>query len=217
MIDVEREPAPGSLARRTGWGGKDVRAALQRTFKKKCYLCESPLGRSWHVDHLKSRCAGGPEYEWGNLFPACPSCNMRRRRNWPAGGMLDPAGGDRVEERLFQELIVGVGLEVTTVSFEAADEGDAAAENTAGELQRLHNDAKHDDAHQLTQLIINHMTALTSRLTDALAEEDARERKRALRKLRKQLGPRGAYSALMRRRVREIVRSHQHVMDALGL
>jgi len=72
------------------YGHDAVRMALEKLFHGKCAYCESKLPESgWPVEHYrpKGRIAEEPThpgyywlaYCWYNLYPACTSCNERRR------------------------------------------------------------------------------------------------------------------------------------------
>jgi hypothetical protein len=144
VIDVERsQPAPSSLTAQKSWRGQDVIDRLFEDFLGKCYLCEKAFfGKgSFEVDHRCPRDAGGAHFEWANLFPVCGNCNGRRSKGWPDGGLLDPAGGHRVEARISQTLEY-VGDDELVPVFGAVEANDAAAANTARELDHIHNDRR---------------------------------------------------------------------------
>lgn len=94
----------------------------------------------FHVEHRVPKGRDRAlEFEWSNLFPCCEGCNLRRKKDYPEGGLLDPAGGQNVEGRLVQRIVDWPGLEQGPY-FAATDEADRAAANTAAELHRIHND-----------------------------------------------------------------------------
>jgi hypothetical protein len=139
MIDVERSlPAPESLAAKRNWDGEDVKQRLLADFLGKCYLTEELLLRgNFEIDHFCPQAQDQfPElkFEWANLFPASPQANLRRRRKWPEGGLLDPSAGEDVEGRLLQWLD-----EDRNPRFIPRDSNDSAAANSADELDHLHN------------------------------------------------------------------------------
>jgi hypothetical protein len=144
VIDVERsQPAPASLAAEKGWRGEDVLDRLFEDFLGKCYLCEIPLGGigSFDVDHRRPRNDGGAHHDWANLFPICTNCNVRRSKRWPDGGLLDPASGQGVEKRVLQVLEIDEDGKPLP-RFSAANPGDVEANNTAAELDHIHNDPR---------------------------------------------------------------------------
>ncbi len=148
MIDVDRpSEAPASLATTASYKGEDVRRSLLETFFGKCYLCEGPfVHEQFNVEHLRPKHAFPElEREWTNLFPAHgQSCNNRRinwdgrKQGWPVDGMLDCAGGENVEKRLYQALTYSDELK-PQVEFRAIDPNDKPADNTARELMYIHN------------------------------------------------------------------------------
>lgn len=173
MIDVERPvEAPASLAGGS-YSGTDVLEALHATFLGKCYLCESPIELgTFQVDHRKPRsderftdlaCA------WSNLFPTCNEheYNQRREKKYPDGGLLDP--GEGVETRIIQRLEWAASTVLrkagtTDFVFRAANAADAAAANTARELDRVHNATGSTavlKASALRMKILAHVTAVT--------------------------------------------------------
>lgn len=142
MINAKRRTeAPASLARGT-YAGDDVLQALHQDFQGKCYLCELQLSlRDIAVDHRRPK--ADPRFTalacaWENLFPTCRICNERRPRKFPEGGLLDPATGD-VEARLLQTMSPSEATGDEAPFFAAAHAGDRVAENTARELDHIHN------------------------------------------------------------------------------
>ena len=100
MIDVDRGPAPKSLAAGGKYGADDVVVALHKAFYGKCYLCERPVELGdLEVEHrLAQNERPELETEWSNLFPSCDRCNAQRANRSPEGGYASP--GEGVEERL---------------------------------------------------------------------------------------------------------------------
>jgi hypothetical protein len=201
VIDVVRSPEPpASLATRTSWRGPDVLDRLLADFYGKCWLCEGLLERSWQVDHFRPRSMFPDlEHAWTNLLPACAICNNLRRRRWPDGGLLDPCGEDRVTERLQQWFDAEV--DDLNVFFQATDAEDAAAANTADELQHVHG-RHEDDGRRLRQRIHAQYSRVTDRIVDLLTERDRAGRRRHLHELRTLLAPHAPYSALLREHIR---------------
>lgn len=141
MINGNRnKKIPVSLQLKKSLRSDDILDSLYSISKGKCYLCEKPeQPRSFEVDHRHPKSAGGDEYDWNNLYPACKNCNSRRNKNeWPEEGLLHPDGRDDVEELLEQWLD-----ENLDPHFIAKSSENLAAINTATELQKLHtNDGK---------------------------------------------------------------------------
>lgn len=62
---------------------KELLKRILAKTRHKCHLCHRALtmagyGRHWHVDHSVPRAAGGTDH-LNNLYPACTSCNCRKR------------------------------------------------------------------------------------------------------------------------------------------
>ena len=209
MIDVKRSrPAPPSLAEKKGWRGEDVLEALHGDFQGKCYLCESLVAGpgSFEVDHRRPRSAGGDKFDWDNLFPICPPCNIRRRKKWPEGGLLDPAGGDEVERRLVQEIAGWDESNRVIPSFRAVALVEPASVNTADELDHIHNDHSGPGAMKAADLR-NAITLRHSRVMGAYLAyrntSDPVQRVRSERELRRLVARTAPYTALMRSAIRE--------------
>lgn len=140
MIDVERSnEAPASLAVEVGWSSEDVLRTLHRDFLGKCYLCERTLSiGEIEIDHRRHRSDGDDgHYQWTNLFPACGYCNNRRPKKYPPSGLLSP--GDRVETRISQRAMLEADGLLLRCEFQSRNIADAAAVNTAQELQHVHS------------------------------------------------------------------------------
>jgi hypothetical protein len=173
VIDVERPTeAPASLAERRTYRGDDVRRALHAAFLGKCYLCETPIALgTFAIDHRRPK--ADPrfvhlEHDWTNLFPTCNKfrCNERRQKEYPDGGLLDP--GEGVEVRLVQKLDRAISISLRhagdcAIVFRSARPDDGAGENTAKELDRLHNGTGSgaiDTANSLRAEIVAHVLAI---------------------------------------------------------
>jgi len=212
MIDVTRAAeAPASLAANDRYDGEDVITTLHRDFLGKCYLCETSIQLgTFTIDHRKPqgerqfpelRCA------WTNLFPTCNThrCNERRKKRYPPGGLLDP--GDGVEARLHQRLerpSAVLASAAASLSFAAAQAGDVAAENTAAELDRIHNgtDASgpaRRTASALRGAILLHVELIAQKLRDLQTEAaDASDRALRIAELRVLFSRRAPYTMLVR-------------------
>ena len=163
MIDVERsQPPPPSLVTHTKYDGEDVKTRLLEDFLGKCYLTETVLGRGgFEIDHRRPQAEYRElRFQWENLFPAHPDANRRRSRKWPEHGLLDPAGNDRVEQRIQQWLD---GDFEPRFAASAAD--DLPAVNTAQELDKLHND-RNPKAADLRDAVRTQLCRVQQRLLD---------------------------------------------------
>lgn len=55
---------------------KEVNAALQEMFHKKCYICENNNVTSYQIEHLIPHKGNVDlKYDWNNLFLSCAHCN----------------------------------------------------------------------------------------------------------------------------------------------
>lgn len=192
MIDVTRSLAsPSALAREEDgcWRDPEVLDRLFFDFLGKCYLCErSVQPGSFEVDHRvpkaqdPSRC-----FDWKNLFPICHDCNLTRPRKVPDGGLLDPGAGQDLEARLVQGWHIHRGASPAGADFHAAKAGDLPAENTAAELDWMH-DRRHPKAQSLRDTIRDHLMAVLSLERDWMASRGPAE-ERALRSLLSRRSP----------------------------
>jgi hypothetical protein len=177
VIDAKRPvTAPSSLAEAKSYSGDDVRGALYATFLGKCYLCETPVEPgTFSVDHRRPK-AEHPEaeFEWDNLFPTCSqfSCNNRRQKHYPVGGLLNP--GEGVEQRVIQRIERTVTMSLRSggncaLIFEAQSSQDLPAKNAAIELDRIHNGTDSTAIHaagSLRRAIIDHVSAVAHDICD---------------------------------------------------
>lgn len=208
MIDVNRgsEPTPRSLMEGKHYDGLDVLEALHRVFLGKCYLCETCVEvGTFSIDHQKPKhIHTAQEFAWENLFPACNThrCNERRTKNYPDDGLLDPSNGDRVEQRLLQRF-EGAPSSVLSnpskIHFSARLPDDRQAENSAVELDRIHNGtgsypkAQHTAA-ALRKAIERHLSAVSAhvRAFQHTPSDDLREQ------LKRLFSRRAPYTMLIR-------------------
>jgi uncharacterized protein (TIGR02646 family) len=106
MIRVFKAPeVPKSLQKSncTKYDKQDVQKALVNDQHGKCYLCEQKPGKDFQVDHLKPKADGffpNLEFDWNNLFLACPYCNGRKYKNFE---ILNPTINN-IEEIIEQRL-----------------------------------------------------------------------------------------------------------------
>lgn len=216
MIDVKRsEVAPASLAEKKSYKSLDVLKALHRDFLGKCYLCETPveLG-TFEVDHQRPRTDfAALEFAWTNLFPTCNThrCNQRRPKPKPPAPLLDPSNGDNVERRVHQRIpepisrVLREDAERCRFSFTAASSGDVPAENTASELDHIHNGTgsrveTQETAITLREKIRSHVfiVAEAAREFDLLPFNETERRESLKNDLRKYFSRRAPYTMLVR-------------------
>lgn len=220
MIRIARSAdAPQSLVPRSRPFGDDVRAALDRDFLGKCYLCEGLASECFDVEHLRP-VVDFPEleFDWQNLFLSHPRCNQRRKRwsgaqrepgrkSWPRGGLLDCCHDD-VDGRLEHSLATEVGGVV--VAFDPRDPSDLAASNTAAELNSIH-DHRCFWGRQLLGLIdkrwrelLRVYAALLQSLASCGSDWDAPPVRDQLDNLRAMLDTRAPYAGLLRTGLRAV-------------
>jgi hypothetical protein len=212
MIDVTRRAKPpASLAADKRYDGADVVEALHQDFLGKCYLCETPIQPgTFTIDHRKPKGEGQfPELRcaWPNLFPTCNThrCNERRTKLYPAGGLLDPGGGHRLEARIHQRLERPSGVLASGEArfvFGAVSQDDKAAANTAEELRRLHagegsSPPAQRTANALRGAILAHVRLVAEKLR-GLEGAQGSERVERSRELRMLLSRKAPYTTLVR-------------------
>lgn len=104
MIKVRKsEDVPSSLAidKPTKYDSQDVLDALVHDQNQKCYICEQNHRQNFQVEHLKPKAIYSElEFEWTNLFSACPYCNGRKPNSYD---ILDPSLHN-IEEIIVQQL-----------------------------------------------------------------------------------------------------------------
>ena len=208
----------------TSFRNRDVRDALSEVFQDKCYLCEGPTGGGFQVEHFKPKAGFESKiYDWNNLFPAHgDSCNQRRLKwgqrgvtvngknvSWPTGGMLDPTGNENIKNRLVQWIdLPSEWISEVQIGFEAADDTDIAAKNTAEELRHLHCHKTSVWAKRLRGNIFRQYTDLSKILNECmlayrLGDMEMYVKRKTLFKI--SLSRSGPYSALMRSKFREFI------------
>lgn len=217
MIDVTRSAeAPPSLAAGVRYDGADVVERLHADFLGKCYLCETPIEPgTFTIDHRRPK--GEDQFRhlqcsWTNLFPACNThrCNERRRKKYPPEGLLDPAAGDRVEQRVIQRITspsAVLAAAVAQFSFEPSSRADAPAVSTAEELDRIHNGKGSSPpaertARALRATILRHAQMVAEKLERLKAMEQSGDEPAKVdasrAELRKLLSRRAPYTMLIR-------------------
>lgn len=142
MINAIRDDlAPPSLAVRLSHRNVDVLEALYRVFREKCYLTEKIFDslNEMEIDHFIPQ-NERPDliYKWENLYPIDQKANKQRSKKTPTGGYLDPCDpADDVEYEIIYKVEFG-----GNALFEARDDSNAKAVNTANLLNHIHRDLK---------------------------------------------------------------------------
>lgn len=132
---------------------EDVLEALGNDFHSKCYLTEQKFANAWAMDieHFKSKAFGQhPElkYEWTNLYPCSHDANMLKPRIEPEGGYLDPCSP---EDDVEKEIVYTLGFN-GEASFDAYDEQNTKAKNTALLLDKVHNGVDNNSKKKTAEL-----------------------------------------------------------------
>ncbi len=191
----------------------DLFKAFDECFLGKCYLTEVKYETSWAMDvehFIPQNEQPELKYVWTNLYPASHDANMLKPNKTPEYGYLDPCNDD-VETAIVYSITPLDG----GVYFEAFDQSDIRATNTAQLLDRLHNG--HDVATRSKTVELR--TAIRNRYTEILHIIDdiryARERNNrqeevdAVGKLKRYLSRKASFTMLMRSTVpvKRIVKS----------
>lgn len=211
MIDVKRSDAPpASLATQKSYAGHDVKHRLEVDFHGKCYLCEGALSGTFQVEHLVPVTVDASlKFEWTNLFPAHGDrCNQRRLK-YPEAGLLNPSVEPRAEARLRQSLDLKVGALGVDVHFLPVRPDDAAATNTAAELNHIHNnDDTYGHAQGIRQGIASQWTHVQRALVSAHAHrvefgEQSIEFREARERFLRLIDRDAPYAGLIRTKINE--------------
>ncbi|MEJ2795129.1 hypothetical protein WAE56_17115 [Iodobacter sp. LRB] len=77
MFNVERtKEVPASLSAKRSYKDEDVVKALESSFHKKCYLCETKEPQDINIEHFVAHQNNDDlKYEWKNLYFSCGRCN----------------------------------------------------------------------------------------------------------------------------------------------
>lgn len=181
---------------------RDLLEAFDRCFFSKCYLTEQKFANSWALDveHFEPR-KEKPEltWEWNNLFPAEHKANMMKPRNTPSGGYLNPCSPDEDVEND----IVYVLLPSGKMEFEAKEESNIKAKNTANLLNLLHNGKDDDeDSRKNTEHLRSLITKKYIDTLNAIIEwkdaKDEQEKFESKTKLRHLLSRKSSFTAIIR-------------------
>ena len=197
----------------------DLLAIFDSHFHAKCYLTEQRFHSAWSmdVDHFEPANQNpGRLYDWDNLFPASPKANQMRPRRLPAGGLLNPCTDDVERDILYT--LEEFGQEP---GFKAADNTNAAAVNTAGLLDRLHNgkpgDADSNARTRELRLLIkrryDELLLAWGTYNHARLENDPQDVAQAEAKLRNLLSRRSSFTMLMRSLPFVYKRVPTHLLD----
>ena len=143
-IDQQRPPTERNIAKPESssvYRTNEVLEALHRTFLGKCYLTETVFDsiNEMDIDHFISRVERPDlKYAWTNLYASNHKANGSKGSKMPPGGYLDPCHpDDDVEDQLLYALSMD-----DTPNFQARDNNNLKAVNTALLLNRLHKDLK---------------------------------------------------------------------------
>jgi hypothetical protein len=94
--------------------------------------------KSFDVDHREPQSINGRRrFDWTNLYPSHHPCNQHRGR-YPEGGVLFPADGDNIDEKIIQEICCDRD-KLLTILFYPKDQNDRISQNTCDELDRIIN------------------------------------------------------------------------------
>ena len=130
----------------------DLFDAFSECFFNKCYLTEKwyPTSYSMDVEHFVPRNERpNLKYAWENLYPADHDANMMKPNKTPIGGYLDPCDPtDDVEK----DVLYFLDIEGDKIHFDARDQSNSKAVNTAKLLHKLHNGDDHDSKKKTTEL-----------------------------------------------------------------
>lgn len=200
MIDVERSTPPPAMRESERWS-RELLERLQADFLGKCYLCESVVGPTFHVDHRIPKSVRPDLTDaWSNLFPACETCNTHRPKSLPEGGLASP--GEGIERRIDQWID-----DDCSPAFRAREAHDTAAANAARELEHIHRGTvpklaalRHAIAHQLIR---------ARRAEQRWRDAPDSERPRWEHELRHLLGRRAPFTMLLRAELRHLA----HLFD----
>lgn len=160
-----KQPDAGS------YRAEDVLEALGNDFHSKCYLTEQKFANAWAMDieHFKSKAFGqhpALKYEWSNLYPCSHDANMFKPRIDPEGGYLDPCSpNDDVEEEIVYTLYLN-----GKTRFNAFDDKNLKAKNTAQLLDKIHNGGKDRDAKMKTATLRLYIQKISFELIELIMD-----------------------------------------------
>jgi hypothetical protein len=179
----------------------DLLDAFEEQFFSKCYLTEAKFedGAELEADHFITQSENDAMlYDWHNLFPISPLANKLRPKTTPPGGYLNPCiEEDDVESEILYRFVPALDI----FEFEAKDDLNAKAINTAKLLHKLHN-----GDNETTRRSTAGLRKAVKKLHQAITEEyvifmnphDEAEKRDAAAKLRKYFSRTAAFTMLMR-------------------
>ncbi len=183
---------------------EDVLEALGNDFHSKCYLTEQKFANAWAMDieHFKSKAFGQyPElkYEWNNLYPCSHDANMLKPRIDPEGGYLDPCSP---EDDVEKEIVYTLGFN-GEARFDAFDEQNIKAKNTAQLLDKVHNGGIDKDAQKKTATLRLYINKKADELKELIMDWQSvkgnqEEEIRASRKIKNILSRESDFTMLLR-------------------
>lgn len=232
MINVNRSPTPASLQRPEiktyleevakynslsaderksaqkpdagSYRAEDVLEVLGNDFHSKCYLTEQKFANAYAMDieHFKSKAFGqhpALKYEWTNLYPCSHDANMLKPRIDPEGGYLDPCSSDDDVETA---IVYTLGFN-GEASFDAYDEQNSKARNTALLLDKVHNGGTDRDAKMKTATLRLYINKKADELKELIMDWQSvkgnqEEEIRASRKIKNLLSRESDFTMLLR-------------------
>ena len=117
MVKVNRTPTPPAslekMKKNSSWE-YDLIQLLAKDFNDKCYICELKGLQDPNVEHLLPKHTRKDlEFDWTNLFFACPLCNKVKEQKKYDIGILDCTKEDPEERILFD--FNGQDIEVSAI------------------------------------------------------------------------------------------------------
>ncbi len=153
------------------------------------------------------------KYEWSNLYPADHDANMFKPQKDPIGGYLDPCEESDNVEKEIKYSIAYLG----EVHFEAKNNTNIKAVNTANLLEKIHNGFDYDSIQKtknLRDLIDKRRNDILELIADWLGAEKANDIQKEFdlrKKLQKYLSRKSSFTMLMR----SMSAVRQHIPDDL--
>ncbi|SHJ60769.1 HNH endonuclease [Pseudobutyrivibrio xylanivorans] len=198
-------PAPESLeiekAKKSGtYNTPEVVERLKDDFDGKCYLCELKPLMDFQIEHLKSHHNGKDrdlEFDWNNLFLACPHCNKEKNKREYDIGIIDCCLVD-------PEILIKFNFVNQKVVLEPADALNDNVSKTIKLLDEIYNDSqagmKVYESKARTDALKHEMNRLFKALSGYKNNPDDKIIKRYLQVL---LGRKSAFAAFKRQYVRD--------------
>ncbi|EOX7393321.1 HNH endonuclease [Enterobacter quasiroggenkampii] len=161
MFNVNRIlPAPASLAAQRRYDGEDVYIALEQSFYKKCYICETKSPLDINVEHFIPHMGDiNKKFDWSNLYLVCSRCNNIKLAKYK--NLLDCCN-DSVWEKV--KLLPGFSPGAKNFFIEAMVH-DAATIETADLLNDVYNNDKTINKRFTARSLRSDVVKITHRLT----------------------------------------------------